>query len=420
MSLFPISPTNGQTTTVNGTLYTYNSAQTAWIRTNAALTNALVVNGNISVSGSLTSGNLVDAVGYKGMPQNARTSQYTLALSDMGFHISITTGGIIIPANSSVAFPIGSTVVVYNNSATTQTISITADTLIQAGTTTNTGPVVLDAYGVATLIKVASTVWVVSGNVAPLLVNYLLVGGGGGGGGGNRGGGGGGGQVISNSFVCALGSYTVTIGLGGAGAPASSGSSGSGGVTSVTGLPSALGGTGGNHEGSGRSANGSTTVNGSGSGGWNGGSGGTGSTGGFNGGATGTGFYLGGGGGGGAGAGGNGAPGNGANGGIGGLGITSSITGSSVGYGFGGGGGKADGGSDAGPASGSGPRGLGGNGGTGNDNGTSRTAGGNGGSGVVIFSYPTGSITATGGTITTSGSNTIHTFTSDGTFQRTA
>ncbi|HZJ34656.1 MAG TPA: fibrinogen-like YCDxxxxGGGW domain-containing protein, partial [Candidatus Angelobacter sp.] len=42
--------------------------------------------------------------------------------------------------------------------------------------------------------------------------------------------------------------------------------------------------------------------------------------------------------------------------------------------------------------------------------------GGNGGSGIVIISYPTGSMTATGGTITTSGGNTIHKFTSSGNF----
>jgi len=41
---------------------------------------------------------------------------------------------------------------------------------------------------------------------------------------------------------------------------------------------------------------------------------------------------------------------------------------------------------------------------------------GNGGSWVVIISYTTWEITATGGTITTSGGNTIHTFTSNGTF----
>src|SRR5438309_499560 len=44
----------------------------------------------------------------------------------------------------------------------------------------------------------------------------------------------------------------------------------------------------------------------------------------------------------------------------------------------------------------------------------------NGGSGIVIISYHTGALTATGGTITTSGGNTIHTFTTNGTFTVTS
>lgn len=129
---------------------------------------AIQVNGNdviaVNSGGSLTSPNLADAVGYKGIPQNSQSAQYTLALSDMGKHIDITTGGVIIPANSSVAFPIGASIVIYNDSASTQTITITSDTLRQAGTS-NTGSRTLAQYGVATLLKVAATVWVVSGNV---------------------------------------------------------------------------------------------------------------------------------------------------------------------------------------------------------------------------------------------------------------
>jgi hypothetical protein len=105
-----------------------------------------------------------DTIGYRGLPQNSQTASYTLALDDAGKHISITTGGVIIPANGSVAFPIGTTIVVFNNSASTQTISITTDTLRQAGTT-NTGTRTLAVYGLATLVKMTSTVWVVTGNV---------------------------------------------------------------------------------------------------------------------------------------------------------------------------------------------------------------------------------------------------------------
>lgn len=106
-----------------------------------------------------------DTIGYRGLPQNSQTASYTLALSDAGKHISITTGGVVIPANSSIAFPVGTTIVLFNNSGSTQTLSITTDTLRQAGTT-NTGSRTLAAYGLATCVKVASTTWVVSGNVS--------------------------------------------------------------------------------------------------------------------------------------------------------------------------------------------------------------------------------------------------------------
>jgi hypothetical protein len=121
-----------------------------------------VENFRITSTGGITSSNLADAVGYKGLPQNSQTSGYTLALSDMGKHISITTGGVTIPANGAVAFPIGSAVTIFNNSGSSQTISITTDTLRQAGTA-NTGSRTLAQYGVATVLKVTSTVWVISG-----------------------------------------------------------------------------------------------------------------------------------------------------------------------------------------------------------------------------------------------------------------
>lgn len=118
----------------------------------------------LSATGALTSPNLADAVGYKGLPQSSQAGTYTLALSDMGKHVSISSGAFVIPANSSIAFPIGATIVLFNNSASTMSLSITTDTLRQAGTT-NTGTRTIATYGLATCVKVASTTWVVSGNV---------------------------------------------------------------------------------------------------------------------------------------------------------------------------------------------------------------------------------------------------------------
>ena len=76
----------------------------------------------------------------------------------------IRLGGVVIPANGSVAFPVGTTIVVFNNSGSTQSITITTDTLRLAGGT-STGTRTLAIYGLATLVKVSSTVWLATGNV---------------------------------------------------------------------------------------------------------------------------------------------------------------------------------------------------------------------------------------------------------------
>lgn len=99
----------------------------------------------------------------KDVPQNAQTAAYTLALTDRGKSIDVSTGGITItvPLNSAVAFPIGATVSITNLAATAITVSSSA-TLRQAGTA-NTGSRTLAAYGMATLRKVATDTWFISG-----------------------------------------------------------------------------------------------------------------------------------------------------------------------------------------------------------------------------------------------------------------
>jgi hypothetical protein len=106
-----------------------------------------------------------NSIGYRGLPQLTKTASYTLALDDAGKQISITTGGIVIPANASVAFPIGTTIVIYNNSAAAQSITITTDTLRLAGSS-STGTRSIAQRGLGTLVKVAAAEWVVSGNVS--------------------------------------------------------------------------------------------------------------------------------------------------------------------------------------------------------------------------------------------------------------
>jgi hypothetical protein len=127
-----------------------------------ANTDITALDQDVTVTATGTIG--ADTLGHRGLPQNSQTSGYTLVLADAGKHISITTGGVTIPANGVTAFPVGTTIVVYNDSASGQTIGISTDTLRLSGTA-STGNRTLAQRGLCTLVKVAATEWVVTGNV---------------------------------------------------------------------------------------------------------------------------------------------------------------------------------------------------------------------------------------------------------------
>lgn len=236
----------------------------------------------------------------------------------------------------------------------------------------------------------------------PVTVNYTLVGGGGGGGGstGSTGGGGGGegGQVQAGTTSIGAGTYPVVLGTGGAAGTGGGPATGGTGVSTTALSVTALGGVGGG------SGSGTPGTGGTGNGGANGGNGGN----------------------------------NAGAGSVGTDGTSNSISGTAVKYGpgGGGGGGQTNGVQGLGGATGGGNGGNGGVSATAGSSGSANTGGGGGGggaksgsdlnggaggSGIVVISYPTGSIIgATGGTITfiTVGTTgmTIHTFTASANF----
>jgi len=103
--------------------------------------------------------------GYMGLPQNANvTGAYPIVASDAGKHIySTATRTVTIPANASIAMPIGSTLVFIAGSGATVTIAITSDTMYLAGPGT-TGSRILAPFGMATAVKITATSWIISGN----------------------------------------------------------------------------------------------------------------------------------------------------------------------------------------------------------------------------------------------------------------
>ncbi len=107
-------------------------------------------------------------VGHKGTPQNVQTASYTLVLGDCGKEIYYPNGHgsgdvVTIPANASVAFPVGTIIVITNDDPTnTISIAITSDTLRLSGTS-STGTRTLGTISSCTISKKTSTSWHISG-----------------------------------------------------------------------------------------------------------------------------------------------------------------------------------------------------------------------------------------------------------------
>jgi hypothetical protein len=116
---------------------------------------------NINATGIVTSSTVNDSKGdVRIIPQNTQTSAYILAVSDVGKHVAISTGGVTV--NSGI-FSAGDAVSIYNNSGNNQTITQGGSvTMYQAGTS-NTGNRTIAQRGICTILCVGSNTFVISG-----------------------------------------------------------------------------------------------------------------------------------------------------------------------------------------------------------------------------------------------------------------
>lgn len=163
----------GAESSVGGTTFTGSSAYSAVIGSNNATALGLVTNATVRLAISSTGtvqavddAGTMQTVGWRDLPQNAQATNYTAVMADRGKHLyNSNAAGIAftIPANASVAYPLGTTLTFVNaGGAASCTIAITSDTLIFAATA-GTGTRTLAGSGVATAIKVTSTSWHISG-----------------------------------------------------------------------------------------------------------------------------------------------------------------------------------------------------------------------------------------------------------------
>ncbi len=119
--------------------------------------------GNVYVP--TTTGGASPAAIYAGAPVTSfGTSNPTMALLNANWTWRSSASGltITIPANSSIAYPIGTMQTFINRGGGTMSIAITTDTMTLANSAT-TGTRSLAANGVATAIKDTATTWIISG-----------------------------------------------------------------------------------------------------------------------------------------------------------------------------------------------------------------------------------------------------------------
>ena len=403
-------------------------------------------------SGSATSS------GGGGISWQAVQSSNFIAVAGNGYGVNTATGNVVVTLPSSPTVGQQIQIIDYARNFSSNNLTIYPNGLKIQGNTSN---VSISTNGQSTALVYYDTNqgWLPYSSgyaLGPYLISYLVVAGGGSGGG--AGGGGAGGVLSGSATTVTPGTtYSVTVGAGGA-ALSTNGIGNNGINSSLSTFATAIGGGGGGTYGGGSPAGVGSGGSGGG-GGWStvgaqgGGSGtsGQGNPGGSNSNTTGNPYPSGGGGGAGA-VGGNSNGGN--TSGNGGIGVLNTIAGSSYYWGGGGGGGSQysggtmysgngglggggsglnwAGGGSAGTAGtsalnsgGTGSNGIsspayGGSGGTntgGGGGGMGITVGntGAGGSGVVIISYPAPQ-KGSGGTVSFSAGQAIHTFLSSGTF----
>jgi hypothetical protein len=169
MTLANVTIQSGTSTVGNVTIgnTTIGLGNTATTIGNLTLSNVTISSGSISANASNATSDSVNVVGYMGIPQNIQNGNYNVVIGDAGKQIYHPTGQAAatytFPANSNVAFTIGTAITIVNGSANAVTVALTTDTLYLSSTGA-TGNRTLAQWGIATAVKIASTTWVISGS----------------------------------------------------------------------------------------------------------------------------------------------------------------------------------------------------------------------------------------------------------------
>jgi hypothetical protein len=149
-----------------------NTTGTTSLTVGTSTTNTVI--NSISITATTYYGNAASgpayaqSLGYMGLPQNIKSTSYTIQLSDYGGHILSQTSGagtqtITLANNSNAAIPIGGSVTIILQGTGSLIIAPdTGATLYLAGSS-STSNRTLASYGMATALKIGTNIWMISG-----------------------------------------------------------------------------------------------------------------------------------------------------------------------------------------------------------------------------------------------------------------
>jgi hypothetical protein len=166
-------------TSVNVTTATHASANITTLgSTSANITTLNTTSGTVTTLGSTSANittltgssatitNLLDGAGnVRKIPSagSAKTSVYTLSVSDIGEFVTVGTSGAIDVPND--VFSAGDAISIFNNTASNVTISLTITTAYLSGTDSDKASVTLATRGVATVLFVNPSLCVLTGSL---------------------------------------------------------------------------------------------------------------------------------------------------------------------------------------------------------------------------------------------------------------
>jgi hypothetical protein len=142
--------------------------------TSAKIASTAVTSAKLASSLTLTTPNIGVATGtslettgsvVSHFQQNTQVASYTLVLTDDGDLINMNVGSannLTIPLNSSVAFPVGTQITVFQLGAGQTTIVATGGVTVYS----TPGLKLRAQYSIATLMKVATDTWIVAGDLS--------------------------------------------------------------------------------------------------------------------------------------------------------------------------------------------------------------------------------------------------------------